>query len=410
MEKANLYDGKFAVIYCRVSTHKQVESGESLDHQETICKNWCEKHNVKIVKNKNQWSFRDEGISGGKAEIDDLDTKKQNFINSLHPICKKINGIHHRPGLLQALKTCKKDYIFVTYAMTRLSRNATQSLVISDYLKEKKIHLVCIQDNIDTVDKKEDQSVKIHLQSLFSQMEHSAIKERTKSALQALKDQGRYLGRIRYGYKLETGQRYDDLVENEEEQAVIKLMRELREQVVDIYGKKASYFKIAKFLNNQGYKTRSGKQWRHSQIQYILEAPPPNLKGNPKKRAKNGNAKPEDIQEDEDIDSPTIHQEVQKLVKAELGIPENTPEVAPLHAPILPVPVLPAPVLPAPVLPASVKEEPTKVPKKKKKKKEDWESEDSSSDSDEEFKMFLKYKKMMKKSKKSKKVESSDED
>ena len=105
------------------------------------------------------------------------------------------------------------------------------------------------------------------------------------------------------------------------------------------------------------------------------------------------------------LNKMTIHQEVQKLVKAELGIPENTPEVAPLHAPILPVPVLPAPVLPA-----SVKEEPTKVPKKKKKKKEDWESEDSSSDSDEEFKMFLKYKKMMKKSKKSKKVESSDED
>ena len=243
------YANKFGVIYCRVSTQKQVEDGESLSHQENICKAWCEKNNIKIIKNNKEWCFKDEGISGGKAELDDEDEKKQAFIRALDPICKKIPGIHHRPGLIAALKACKKDFIFVTFAMTRLSRNATQSLVIADYLKQKKIHLVCIQDNIDTVGKTEDQSVKIHLQSLFSQMEHDAIQKRTKASLQALKEQGRYLGRIRYGYKLENGKQYDDLVEDPEEQKVIALMRELRSTVTNRFGRPISYFYIAKYLN-----------------------------------------------------------------------------------------------------------------------------------------------------------------
>jgi DNA invertase Pin-like site-specific DNA recombinase len=319
---SNPYQFKFGVIYCRVSTQKQVDNGESLSHQEHICKTWCEKNNIRIIKNNGEWSFKDEGVSGGKAnDLDDENEKHKVFARTLDPICKKIPGIHHRPGLVAGLKACKKDFIFVTYSMTRLSRNATQSLVITDYLKSKKIHLVCIQDNIDTVGKKEDQSVQIHLQSLFAQMEHNAIKQRTKSTLQALKEQGRYLGRIRYGYKLENGQPYDDLVEEPEEQKVIKLMKELRDTVTNRFGRPVSYYYIAEYLNNQGYRTRSGKNWCHSHVEYICKAPPALLKGNPKKRAKFGKAKEEDYIENEVIESPVIHKEVEQLVRAEIGQP-----------------------------------------------------------------------------------------
>ena len=319
---SNPYQFKFGVIYCRVSTQKQVENGESLSHQEHICRSWCEKNNIRIMKNNGEWSFKDEGVSGGKAnDLDEDNQKHKIFARSLDPICKKIPGIHHRPGLVAALKACKKDFIFVTYSMTRLSRNATQSLVITDYLKSKKIHLVCIQDNIDTVGKKEDQSVQIHLQSLFAQMEHNAIKQRTKSTLQALKEQGRYLGRIRYGYKLENGQPYDDLIEDPEEQKVISLMKELRDTVKNRFGRPVSYYYIAEYINNQGYRTRTGKKWCHSHVEYLCKAPPAMLKGNPKKRAKFGKAKEEDYLENEVVDSPVIKKEVENLVRAEIGKP-----------------------------------------------------------------------------------------
>lgn len=316
-----LYNNKNAVIYCRVSTQKQVEDGESLLHQEHICRKWCEKQNMKIIKTaKGEYSFKDEGITGGKAEVDEENTYQQKFIDAMDPICKKIPGIHHRPGLIAALKACKKGYVFVTYALTRLSRNATQSLVISEYLESKKIHLVCIQDNIEiNGENKEEQSVKIHIQSLFSHMEHNAIKKRTKASLQYLKEQGRYLGRIRYGYKLENGQRFDDLVEDPEEQKVIQMMKDMRGNVKNRHGREVSYKDIARFLNHEGYRTRSGKPWCHSQVELLIKAPPPNMKGNPKKRAKNGTAKKEELDEDENIDSPRVHQQFQKLVKEELG-------------------------------------------------------------------------------------------
>lgn len=418
------YQNKFGIIYCRVSTQKQVDDGDSLSHQEHICRNWCEKNKIIIVKNNGEWVFKDEGITGGKAELDEDDQKTQAYLKTVDPICKKIPGIHHRPGLIAALKACKKDYIFVTYAMTRLSRNATQSLVIAEYLKQKKIHLVCIQDNIDTVGKKEDQSVKIHLQSLFSQMEHTAIKERTRSSLQALKEQGRYLGRIRYGYKLENGKRYDDLVEDPEEQKVIQLMKELRENVTNRFGRQISYYYIAEYLNNQGYRTRSGKHWCHSQVEYICNAAPPLLKGNPKKRAKQGTLKQDEVKEDDNLESPRVHQQIENLLHAELGKPIQEPTPQPLSQQPLSQPTGSQPSLQPIVIDKREIEKITekKIPEKKsKKKKEEVSSSENSDDSDgdsddeKEFIEFMKYKKMMKKIKdkkknKKKQKEKSDSD
>jgi DNA invertase Pin-like site-specific DNA recombinase len=421
----NLYLNKNAVIYCRVSTQKQVDDGESLSHQESICRNWCEKHNINIIKTtKGEYSFRDEGISGGKADVDEENSKIQKFINASDPICKKIPGIHHRQGLIDALKACKKGYIFVTYALTRLSRNATQSLVISEYLESKKIHLVCIQDNIEiNGENKEEQSVKIHLQSLFSHMEHNAIKKRTKASLQYLKEQGRYLGRIRYGYKLENGKRYDDLVEVPEEQKVIQLMKEMRQNVKNRFGRPASYKDIAKFLNQEGHRTRNGNPWCHSQVEALCTLPPPNLKGNPKKRAKQGTAKPEDIKELENIDSPRIHLQFQQLVKEELGGELESPKTPEIKE----LPLLqPTEKEQAKEQPVNVNEqksidkkedrEVTKKDKKDKKSKKKVQ-DSSSSDDDDEYEEFLKYKRMMKKIKRKKKQqkkkdsssESSDE-
>jgi DNA invertase Pin-like site-specific DNA recombinase len=405
-----LYLNKNAVIYCRVSTQKQVDDGESLSHQESICRNWCEKHKINIIKtNKGEHSFRDEGISGGKADVDEENSKIQKFINASDPICKKIPGIHHRQGLIDALKACKKGYIFVTYALTRLSRNATQSLVISDYLENKKIHLVCIQDNIEiNGQNKEEQSVKIHLQSLFSHMEHNAIKKRTKASLQYLKEQGRYLGRIRYGYKLENGNRYDDLVEVPEEQKVIQLMKDMRENVKNRFGRPASYKDIAKFLNQEGYLTKNGKPWCHSQVECLCTLPPPNLKGNPKKRAKQGTSKPEDIKEFENVDSPRIHLQFQQLVKEELGgeleSPKSPENIQPTEKEI------PKEKINVTEQKFTIdKKEDREVTKKdkkdkKSKKKVQDSSDDSDSDSsDEEYEEFLKYKRMMKKIKRKKK-------
>lgn len=49
-----------AVIYCRVSSDRQVKEGHGLDGQELRCKKYAEEHGYEVVG-----VFRDEGVSGG---------------------------------------------------------------------------------------------------------------------------------------------------------------------------------------------------------------------------------------------------------------------------------------------------------------------------------------------------------
>lgn len=43
-----------AIIYCRVSTKKQLKDWTSLDNQEKACRNYCKNNNIKVV-----WVFRE---------------------------------------------------------------------------------------------------------------------------------------------------------------------------------------------------------------------------------------------------------------------------------------------------------------------------------------------------------------
>ncbi|MEM8839405.1 MAG: recombinase family protein, partial [Pseudomonadota bacterium] len=50
---------KFAVIYCRVSSKKQVEEGNGLDSQETRCRDFARMRNYEVLE-----VFHEEGVSG----------------------------------------------------------------------------------------------------------------------------------------------------------------------------------------------------------------------------------------------------------------------------------------------------------------------------------------------------------
>jgi site-specific DNA recombinase len=49
-----------AVIYCRVSSQKQVKEGDGLGSQETRCREYARHKGYEVVQ-----AFRDEGVSGG---------------------------------------------------------------------------------------------------------------------------------------------------------------------------------------------------------------------------------------------------------------------------------------------------------------------------------------------------------
>ena len=51
------------VIYCRVSSDRQVREGNGLDSQESKCRTWCNNKGYEVIK-----VFKEEGISGGKED------------------------------------------------------------------------------------------------------------------------------------------------------------------------------------------------------------------------------------------------------------------------------------------------------------------------------------------------------
>jgi DNA invertase Pin-like site-specific DNA recombinase len=66
-----------AIIYCRVSSDKQVQEGHGLDGQELRCRKYAESHGYEVER-----VFRDEGVSGGVIDragmqrmLDFLDTR-----------------------------------------------------------------------------------------------------------------------------------------------------------------------------------------------------------------------------------------------------------------------------------------------------------------------------------------------
>src|SRR5438045_3072721 len=68
-----------AIIYCRVSSDRQVKEGHGLDGQELRCRRYAQEHGYDVAA-----VFRDEGISGGmidrpgmQAMLDFLDTNAE---------------------------------------------------------------------------------------------------------------------------------------------------------------------------------------------------------------------------------------------------------------------------------------------------------------------------------------------
>lgn len=56
-----------AIIYCRVSSERQVKEGHGLDGQELRCRKYAEAHGYEVVA-----VFRDEGVSGGIIDRDGM--------------------------------------------------------------------------------------------------------------------------------------------------------------------------------------------------------------------------------------------------------------------------------------------------------------------------------------------------
>lgn len=215
--------------YVRVSTEDQAKEGISLDTQKNKIKAFAFMNNFELVE-----IISDEGLSGKDME---------------------------RPGLQKLIELSKGEdaEAIIVYKLDRLSRKTRDLLyLIEDVFKKGSSRFFSITEQIDT----ETAMGKFFLTMMgaTAQMERELISERTKATLQYKKSKGESLGRIPYGYTRIDGK----LIENEEEQKVIKKMKRWKKE-----GK--SYRKIANLLNEKKIPCRIQKaRWHDSAIWYIL--------------------------------------------------------------------------------------------------------------------------------------------
>lgn len=181
--------------YCRVSTGKQAEDGESLGVQERQIQGWCLMQGETVAE-----TFVERGVSGSV------------------PIAK-------RPEGSRLMTLVKKGDTIVTPRLDRFFRSALDALQTVEGAQKKGIRIVVI-DALGDITGNGMAKAFLTISAAFAELERDTIKERVSTVKADQRQRGRYLGgKVPYGYRVGPG---GELVEDEKEQTAIKYARERR--------------------------------------------------------------------------------------------------------------------------------------------------------------------------------------
>jgi site-specific DNA recombinase len=208
-----------AVLYTRVSTGKQAESGLGLEAQLAKCRAHAEAHGYTVVG-----EFRDEAISG-------KDT------------------IEARPELQKALQHAARneDVVFVSYSLSRLSRRQSLTWRLLDDRGDYRLQFESVTEPFTTSTPMG--RAMLGMVAIWAQLEADMCSERTSAALEA---------RRARGYKL--GPRF--LAQEQPE--VVKMIQELYQ------AGGWTHASLAAHLNERGVRTKRGKRWHATQVRRTL--------------------------------------------------------------------------------------------------------------------------------------------
>jgi site-specific DNA recombinase len=220
-----------AVIYLRVSTEEQSQSGLGLEAQETACRSLAGTLGASEVL-----LFTDAGISGSK-------------------------GIEDRPGLTEALATLRKGDVLIVAKRDRIARDMLVTLTVEKVVAKRGARLLSVAGEGSDSDGVTGLILRT-MTDLFAQVERETIRSRTRSALQVKKAKAERVGAIPYGFRLaEDG---THLIESEREQRIIALVQSLREDGLSLRA-------IVAKLNADSVSTRTGNVWQLTQVARILK-------------------------------------------------------------------------------------------------------------------------------------------
>ncbi|MBS1991707.1 MAG: recombinase family protein [Cyanobacteria bacterium SZAS LIN-3] len=217
-----------AIGYVRVSGQSQAD-GESLPAQREAIEEYCKSFGYRLF---NVFSDVQSGEDAASRE-----------------------GLQFA---LSALYANLADYLIV-WKLDRFTRKFLDAERLKEEFKARGKHLVTITEEIDFAVSDEGEMA-YQVRAAFSEFERKSIKERCQLGVERKRAAGKFwAGCPPFGF-MAVGR---ELVPNENEQAVIRLIFDLRRKGAKISG-------IALHLNQLGIKTKQGKIWGNSQICNVL--------------------------------------------------------------------------------------------------------------------------------------------
>ncbi len=220
-----------AIGYIRVSTIGQAVEGVSLEAQRDKITAWCAANDAEL-----SGVFVDAGISGKRSK--------------------------NRPQLQAALDAvCKAGGVLVVYSLSRLARSTKDTISISERIEKSGADLVSINEKLDTTTAAG--KMVFRLLAVLAEFESDQISERTRCGLAFKRSQGKRVSRkIPFGFDLAADG--DTLVKNIQEQEVLTMIRDLRQEGLTMRA-------IAAELTARGIQTKEGHvEWKHSMIGKLL--------------------------------------------------------------------------------------------------------------------------------------------
>ena len=161
--------GSQAVIYTRVSSKEQMESGDSLDTQKRYCEEYARKKGLQVA-----------AYFGGTYESAKSDERKE--FNKMLSYVKRHKSI---------------SYIIV-YSYDRFSRTGTNGAYISEQLQKQGVATISVTQEIDT--KTPSGSFQQNLYYLFSQFDNELRKEKCTTGMREKLKQGYWCWSLPTGY------------------------------------------------------------------------------------------------------------------------------------------------------------------------------------------------------------------
>ncbi len=233
---------KRVAIYCRVSTLEQAEEGYSIDEQQRLLIEWCEKMGYIVYK-----CYSDRGISG-----------------------KNIKDRQALKDLLSDAEEKKFDMV-ISWKINRISRKLSDALKIVDLLEKNNITFKSYSEPFQT----DTPSGKMQFQmmALVGEFERTTIAQNVKMGMCAKAKSGEWCGGRVLGYDLVQIEALEGAKRRKTKLTINKNEAEIIKLIFNEYAIGKGYKAITGQLNKLQYKTKKGNNFSVSSIKDIITNP-----------------------------------------------------------------------------------------------------------------------------------------